>query len=340
MSRSRPSDNKIVAGGSSHGRLGGGSKLRDLIDVLLSATPATGDLLRFNGTKWINWIPDFLNPTNGYTKTDIDNKLNAAVLGLEHEAAVLSRTDIPPASPILGDTHIVGVTPTGVWVGQNNFLARWDGTAWQFSAPRANESHLVEDVGETWHWNGTNWVKVAVAQAAATSTGELWQVGSIQQSLLTETQWASVLGPEAVKWVLCDGRNVAGSRYATVTGQTNVPDLRGAFIRAAGQNSNSVANWNGGAVGAYHQDTTRMPRTPFATATAGSHTHTGSYSGPRYGASGGGDVNPANPGGGGNDNYNGHLHIDAAGDHTHTITGGDPETAPVHYGLNTFIKIN
>jgi hypothetical protein len=26
MSRSRPSDNKIVAGGSSHGRLGGGSK--------------------------------------------------------------------------------------------------------------------------------------------------------------------------------------------------------------------------------------------------------------------------------------------------------------------------
>jgi hypothetical protein len=27
MSRSRPSDNKIVAGGSSHGRLGGGSKL-------------------------------------------------------------------------------------------------------------------------------------------------------------------------------------------------------------------------------------------------------------------------------------------------------------------------
>ena len=74
MSRSRPSDNKIVAGGSSHGRLGGGSKLRDLIDVLLSATPATGDLLRFNGTKWVNWIPDFLNPTNGYTKTEIDSK--------------------------------------------------------------------------------------------------------------------------------------------------------------------------------------------------------------------------------------------------------------------------
>jgi hypothetical protein len=338
MSRSRPSDNKIVAGGSSHGRLGGGSKLRDLIDVLLSATPATGDLLRFNGTKWINWIPDFLNPTNGYTKTDIDNKLSAAVLGLEHEAAVLSRTDIPPASPILGDTHIVGVTPTGVWVGQNNFLARWDGTAWQFSAPRVNESHLIEDVGETWHWNGTNWVKVAVAQAAATSLGELWQVGSIQQSMLSETQWASVIGPEAAKWVLADGRNVAGSRYATVTGQTTVPDLRGAFIRAAGQNSNAASNWNGNAVGSRHEDTTRAPRnTAFSgtTSASGDHQHwqtVGAFSG---GSTGVHTWSGSTPGGNGEQTF-------GAGNHTHTVTmgGGDAETAPVHVSLNTFIKIN
>jgi Protein of unknown function (DUF2793) len=338
MSRSRPSDNKIVAGGSSHGRLGGGSKLRDLIDVLLSATPATGDLLRFNGTKWINWIPDFLNPTNGYTKTDIDNKLNAAVLGLEHEAAVLSRTDIPPASPILGDTHIVGVTPTGVWVGQNNFLARWDGTAWQFSAPRTNESHLIEDVGETWHWNGTNWVKVAVAQAAATSTGELWQVGSIQQSLLTETQWASVLGPEAAKWVLADGRNVAGSRWATVTGQTTVPDLRGAFLRAAGQNSNAQPNWNGNAVGSFHNDTTRMPRnTPFtaSASTAGEHKHWQTVAAFTGGSAGTHTWSGGTPTAAGEETW-------ANGNHSHTITvaGGDTETAPVHYSVFTYIKVN
>jgi hypothetical protein len=155
-----------------------------------------------------------------------------------------------------------------------------------------------------------------------------------------------VIGPEAAKWVLCDGRNVAGSRYATVTGQTTVPDLRGAFIRCAGQNSNAAANWNGGAVGAFHQDTTRAPRNTALTGVtnnAGSHSHTGDYTAPRYGARGGGDVNPANPGGGGNDSLNGHLRIDANGDHTHTVTingGGDSETAPVHFGLNTFIKIN
>jgi hypothetical protein len=317
-----------------------------LNDVTLGATPATGNLLRFNTDHWENWIPDYLNPTNGYTKTEVDNKLNSAVLGLEHEAAVLSRTDIPPASPLLGDVHIVGVTPTGVWVGQNNFLARWDGTAWQFSAPRVNESHLIEDVAETWHWNGTNWVKVAVAQAAATSTGELWQVGSVQQSLLSETQWASVLGPEAVKWVLCDGRNVAGSRYATVTGQANVPDLRGAFIRAAGQNSNSYANWNGGAVGASHGDTTRLPRnTAFSLSTDGAHTHPLHLFAWDSGLGHTNDrTNHVAPAGGAWDNP-GRVssptdRMDAAGAHTHTISGGDVETAPVHYGLNTFIKIN
>jgi hypothetical protein len=30
----------------------------------------------------------------------------------------------------------------------------------------------------------------------------------------------------------------------------------------------------------------------------------------------------------------------SAGDHSHTISGGDVETAPVHVSLHTFIKIN
>jgi hypothetical protein len=233
-----------------------------------------------------------------------------------------------------------------VWIGQNNFLARWDGTAWQFSAPHTNESHLVEDVGETWHWNGTNWVKVAVAQAAATSAGELYQVGSIQQSLLNETQWASVLGPEAVKWVLADGRNVAGSRYATVTGQTNVPDLRGAFIRAAGQNSNNGPNWNGGAVGAFHEDTTRAPRnTAFTLDRQGDHYHRSgvpawndpkAYINGRDVISGGKSVSGFGVG-----SATAEPRTNIAGAHTHTVTidgGGDTETAPDHVRIVWGIK--
>src|SRR6056300_1799560 len=94
--------------------------------------------------------------------------------------------------------------------------------------------------------------------------------------MLTEAQFNASLGPiEAAKWCLADGRNVAGSAYAQITSQNVVPDLRGAFIRGAGQNQNNQANWNGGAIGSWHDDTTRRPRnTAFTTSNPGGHTHT------------------------------------------------------------------
>ena len=103
----------------------------------------------------------------GYTKTEVDNKLTALVTGLEHEVSVLAIADTPPASPTLDQVYIVGATPTGAWAGQSNNLARWDGAAWVFDAPRDKEAHLVEAELATYSWNGTKWVKVAVASTAA-----------------------------------------------------------------------------------------------------------------------------------------------------------------------------
>ena len=103
----------------------------------------------------------------GYTKTEVDNKLTALVTGLEHEVSVLAIADTPPASPTLDQIYIVGATPTGAWAGQSNNLARWDGAAWVFDAPRDKEAHLVEAELATYSWNGTKWVKVAVASTAA-----------------------------------------------------------------------------------------------------------------------------------------------------------------------------
>jgi hypothetical protein len=322
--------------------------LGKLSDVTLTGL-ADKQILQYDNatSKWKNLIPDYLNPTNGYTKTELDTKLDTLVIGLEHGQAVQSILNDPPTTPTPDEFFIIGPIPTGAWVGHANNVTWWNGTAWQFQIAQVKESHLVEDQQATYTWNGASaWVKVAVATTAAVASGDLWQIGSIQQTLLTEAQWATALGVDATKWVLADGRDVSGSRWATLTGQSRVPDLRGAFIRGAGQNSNAKNNWNGGAVGAFHEDTTRIPRNTGFTGTtnnAGSHTHTGGYTAPRYGANSGSDVNPANPGGSGNDDLNGHLRIDAAGDHTHTVSingGGDVETAPSHFGLNTFIKVN
>ena len=53
-------------------------------------------------------------------------------------------------------------------------------------------------------------------------------VGSIQASMLTVEQFATVMGPH---WYLCNGQSASGTAYRSTYGFTNVPDLRGKFTR-------------------------------------------------------------------------------------------------------------
>lgn len=72
-------------------------------------------------------------------------------------------------------------------------------------------------------------VKVSRLQTNRNITqGDLNPVGLIAESMLTEVQFQMLNGPD---WVLADGRSVAGSQYAMVTGSPNIPDLRGQFLR-------------------------------------------------------------------------------------------------------------
>lgn len=59
-------------------------------------------------------------------------------------------------------------------------------------------------------------------------TSDLNSVGRIVESMLTEAQFQSLNG---TAWILADGRSVTGSKYATVTGFTTVPNLRGVHLR-------------------------------------------------------------------------------------------------------------
>ena len=61
------------------------------------------------------------------------------------------------------------------------------------------------------------------------------ELAEVKQSMLTEVQFQLENGNE---WVLCDGRDVTGSDYASVTGNTTLPDMRGSFVR--GKNNGRV----------------------------------------------------------------------------------------------------
>jgi hypothetical protein len=58
---------------------------------------------------------------------------------------------------------------------------------------------------------------------------DLNPVGMVVYADLTEVQFQALNG---TGWVLADGRNVAGSTYATVTGNATVSDLRGVLVRS------------------------------------------------------------------------------------------------------------
>jgi hypothetical protein len=188
--------------------------------------------------------------------------------------------------------------------------------------------------GDTLTFNGTEWVNSPAASGVP--------VGTIIQSLFTEAQFKSTMSPdEAAKWVVADGRSIAGSDYAKVTGQNTVFDMRGGFLRAAGDNVNGT--WKGGALGSWHDDTTRMPRNPMTAASAGGHKHLSGQPGytpygSQYGFGPG--TSKTGLGGAGNDNR-AYVYSSTEGAHTHTVSGGgDPETMPKHFSVNFFVKIN
>lgn len=53
-------------------------------------------------------------------------------------------------------------------------------------------------------------------------------VGAIVSAMLTEAQFQQQCGSE---WCLADGRSASGTRYNSITGNANVPDCQGRFIR-------------------------------------------------------------------------------------------------------------
>lgn len=60
--------------------------------------------------------------------------------------------------------------------------------------------------------------------------GDLNPVGMIVASMLTEAQFQNLNG---TSWVLAYGQSIVGSSYATITGNTLAPDLRGRALAAA-----------------------------------------------------------------------------------------------------------
>jgi hypothetical protein len=140
--------------------------------------------------------------------------------------------------------------------------------------------------------------------------------------MLTEAQFQTLRGSE---WVLMDGRSVVGSIYETITGEANIPDARGTYLRSKDNGRGLDPNGDPD-LGTYQADEVNE------------HKHSSNW---RYHTGGNAlagtqmsDTNTHMPG-------STTSIATATGTSTNTInnTGGN-ETRPKSTVVNTFIKIN
>jgi len=102
-------------------------------------------------------------------------------------------------------------------------------------------------------WVGISTAATTAALPTSSASQSVTPVGTIIQSMLTEAQLTTSYGSG---WILADGRNVAGSTYTAITGFTNVPDLRGVYLRGKNNGvTGTQANPDGDlALGTYQDD--------------------------------------------------------------------------------------
>lgn len=163
---------------------------------------------------------------------------------------------------------------------------------------------------------------------------------------------SSVAPPDG--WIVCDGRAVSRTEYEALFGALsihhgsgdgsttfNLPDYRGRFLRgvdngagrdpdASGRLAPAFGGNEGDLVGSVQSWSTGIPREGLQLSASGGHTH--GYSGiTQWGFVASGNAVPSA-------RNDGQRTSQPAGEHSHTVTGGDKETRPENAGVIYLIK--
>lgn len=87
-----------------------------------------------------------------------DMNKNLELLSVLVQCRVLDRDlTAPPASPALQSAYIPKASATGAWVGQENKLAIYLATGWEFLTPKEGWLVYMDDEDVYYRWDGTSW---------------------------------------------------------------------------------------------------------------------------------------------------------------------------------------
>lgn len=143
------------------------------------------------GTHKITGVTDPTSAQDAATKAYVDSK----VQGVEWQDSVLDKDTLtPPGSPATGARYIINGIGSGGWVGHDDDIAEWNGTAWVFTDAKEGLAAWVEDEDIIYVCNGSlDWVKMTavyshndLASIQGGTTNSYYHLTSTQHTDLTD----------------------------------------------------------------------------------------------------------------------------------------------------------
>lgn len=109
---------------------------------------------------------------NAASEDYVVDQIKQRLQGLDWQESVLDKDlATPPVTPLTGDRYIVASSGTGAWLGKDDQIAEWDGTAWVFSIPNEGFATRVEDENILYIYDGASWASFGSAVDHGTLIG-------------------------------------------------------------------------------------------------------------------------------------------------------------------------
>lgn len=188
----------IIAGdGSDHADVASNTTHRGVVTsnphvVTLEEARVAGNVLSGIIDMGTNKITNLATPTIG---TDAASKdyVDSLVQGLSWQEPVISFLADPPGAPTIGDRYVVIAVATGAWTGQEDDIAEWNGTSWDFITPSDGFVVYRESDNRALVFADTAWITFGgIIQHAA-----LIGAGTNTHAQI-DTHLANIINPHAV----------------------------------------------------------------------------------------------------------------------------------------------
>ncbi len=108
-----------------------------------------------------------------------------------HPVSESLATNDPPATPVAGETWIVGPLPSGLWFGHAGELACWTTAGWRFVTPVAGLLIWVRDLGRWAYHDGSGW-QAGPLPLPGVAVGGHQVVGARQSGVATPAGGATI----------------------------------------------------------------------------------------------------------------------------------------------------